>query len=235
MRHPEAIEQPGQRIIFGQTSADVGGFALFSNIDAKAQKAADESKKQLSDERIYKDAIAKLSKKEAKVELIKVDTHSPNIDFKDEKTTLTVGYIAPGWPLSDCPNGIVAYIEYIISGIDKEVRAVVFARFHKGPNVTDDVINLSEFSIAKKPLQDFIDKILFRIKLPYAKSLLYQRNANFLAKNNNLAFLSTSTPLDIIEMEECFGFSHFLIKLFHRFFFLEFFFFLYFFCFTTEL
>lgn len=132
---------------------------------------------------------------------------------KDKNTTLTVGYVSPGWPLSHFPNGIVAYVQNIIAGLDAKTRPIVFARLLDGFAETGDVINLSNFNIDKSPLQTLVDKILYKIKLPFALSLRYKRTAAYLAQNQKRAIQSAATPVDIIEMEESFGFASFLMKM----------------------
>ena len=133
------------------------------------------------------------------------------MQMKDKNTKLTVGYVSPGWPLSHFPNGIVAYIQNVIAGLDAKTKPIIFARLLEGLSEAD-VINLSKFNVDRSPLQKFFDKILHKIKLPYAQSLRYKRTAAYLAQNQIRAIESAATPLDIIEMEESFGFADFLIK-----------------------
>lgn len=130
----------------------------------------------------------------------------------DKNTVLTIGFVSPGWPLKDFPNGIVAYIENITDGLDKKTKPNIFARFLKDFAVTANVIDLSNFNNNKSSLQKLIDKILYKIKLPFAKSLIYKRTAIYLAQNQKRAMQSLATHVDIIEMEESFGFADFLMK-----------------------
>lgn len=81
------VEAAKQLVKQGQSETVAYILTSLESDNAKAQKATDESRKQLSDERIYKDAIAGLNKKEVKVKLILVNIEGGNIDFNDEKTT----------------------------------------------------------------------------------------------------------------------------------------------------
>jgi hypothetical protein len=81
------VEAAKQLIKQGQSETVAYILTSLESDNAKAQKATDEFKKQLSDERIYKDAIAGLNKKEVKVKRILVNIEGGNIDFNDEKTT----------------------------------------------------------------------------------------------------------------------------------------------------
>jgi glycosyltransferase involved in cell wall biosynthesis len=133
--------------------------------------------------------------------------------IKDKNTNLTVGYVSPGWPLSHFPNGIVAYVQNVIAGLDKKTKPIVFARLLEDSTDTTDVINLSNFNHHKSPLQKLVDKILHKINLPYARALRYKNTAVYLAKNQKRAIESAVSPVDIIEMEESFGFAGFLMKM----------------------
>lgn len=132
---------------------------------------------------------------------------------KDKEATLNVGYVSPGWPLSHFPNGIVAYIQNIIVGLDEKTKAIVFARLVEDFEANKNVINLSNFNPTKSRLQKLVNKILARIKLPYFQSVLYQRDFAFHAQNQILAIQSAEVDLDILEMEESFGLADFLIKM----------------------
>ena len=132
---------------------------------------------------------------------------------KDKEATLNVGYVSPGWPLSHFPNGIVAYIQNIIVGLDEKTKAIVFARLVEGFEANKNVINLSNFNPTRSRLQKLVNKILARIKLPYFQSVLYQRDFACHAQNQILAIQSAEVDLDILEMEESFGLADFLIKM----------------------
>lgn len=138
--------------------------------------------------------------------------------IKNEKSSLVVGYVAPGWPLSDFPNGIVAYIQNIVAGLnlaelDLKITAVILARVLKEVSSDDHVINLSNYNTPKPPLQKLLDKVLYKIKLPFIQSIIYARTAAYLAKNQYLAVQQSKMPIDILEMEESFGFAGFLTKI----------------------
>ena len=133
--------------------------------------------------------------------------------INDKNSQLTIGYVSPGWPLSDFPNGIVAYVQNVIEGLNAKTKPIIFARLLAGFAETDDVINLLKFNVDKSPLQKFFDKILHKINSPYARQLSYKRTAVYLAQNQKRAIESAAAPMDIIEMEESFGFAYFFMKI----------------------
>jgi len=118
---------------------------------------------------------------------------------------LTVGFFSPGWPLSNYPNGIVSYVENIISGFDKNsVDAVVLANSMAGDDKYDQVINLSKFS--GNQLNDrLIDAVLYRTSVSDALRSKIGRGVIRAVKASGL-------PIDILEMEESFGASSLVVS-----------------------
>jgi len=113
---------------------------------------------------------------------------------------LTVGFFSPGWPLSNYPNGIVSYVENIISGFDKHsVDAVVLANSIAVDYKNGEVINVSKF--ADNQLGDrIIDAVLYRTSVSDALRSKIGRGVV-------RAVIASELPLDILEMEESFGAS----------------------------
>jgi glycosyltransferase involved in cell wall biosynthesis len=128
------------------------------------------------------------------------------------KTGLKIGYVSPGWPLSDFPNGIVAYIENMVNGLDENTQTFILARALKDFKPNENIVNLARYNLPKNVLQKLLDSALHKIKLPYARSILYQRDSNYLAQNLNSAIQKLSESIDIIEMEESFGFAASFVK-----------------------
>lgn len=131
----------------------------------------------------------------------------------DEKTVLTVGYTSPGWPLRDFPNGIVTYVQNILIGLDINIKPIILAAPLIGTEVKDQLIDLTKFGTNRNILQKLLFSILYRIKLPYAKSVLYRRTAAENARKIYLAIQALETPLDILEIEESFGTANSLMKM----------------------
>jgi glycosyltransferase involved in cell wall biosynthesis len=129
------------------------------------------------------------------------------------KTGLKIGYVSPGWPLSDFPNGIVAYIENMVNGLDENAQAFILARTLKNFKPTQNIVDLVSYNLPKSLSQKLLDSAFHKIKLPYARPIQYQRDSNYLAQNLNSAIQKLSEPLDIIEMEESFGFAATFIKI----------------------
>ena len=131
----------------------------------------------------------------------------------DEKTVLTVGYTSPGWPLRDFPNGIVTYVQNILIGLDINIKPIILAAPLIGTEVKDQLIDLTKFGTNRNILQKLLFSILYRIKLPFAKSVLYRRTAAENARKIYLAIQALETPLDILEIEESFGTANSLMKM----------------------
>ena len=131
----------------------------------------------------------------------------------DEKTVLTVGYTSPGWPLRDFPNGIVTYVQNTLIGLDVNIKPIILAAPLIGTEVKDQLIDLTKFGTNRNILQKLLFSILYRIKLPFAKSVLYRRTAAENARKIYLAIQALETPLDILEIEESFGTANSLMKM----------------------
>jgi len=113
---------------------------------------------------------------------------------------ISIGYFAPGWPLSGFPNGIVAYIENIISGFDRTlVSPFILANEMLADYRGEVVLNLSNFA-ERQLIERLIDRILFRVSEQDAiRKVIGRRIVRAL---NRITF-----SIDILEMEESFGAS----------------------------
>jgi glycosyltransferase involved in cell wall biosynthesis len=131
----------------------------------------------------------------------------------NKKTSLTVAFVTPGWPLSKFPNGIVTYVHNILHGFNEDAKPIVLAAPLVGSEVEDRFINLSKFLNTKNILQQLVDKILRQIPFSFAKSMQYQRASRMNAERIKLALQNLSHPLDLLEIEESFGTPDFLHKM----------------------
>lgn len=131
----------------------------------------------------------------------------------DKKNTLTVGFTSPGWPLCNFPNGIVAYIQNLLYGLDDQTRPIILAQTLINSELRSDLIDLSKLAVTRGILENIIDKILYNIKLSCLRSVKYRRNIMLNAQQLSIAMQQLSVPLDILEMEESFGAAHYLVKM----------------------
>lgn len=129
-----------------------------------------------------------------------------------DKEKLRVGYLSPGWPLKNYPNGIVAYIQNIIDCQEDKMTPFILTDNYINNDATDNLIKLSS---SKSFLESNIDRVLFRIKSQHLEDLKHIRHINFYAKKIAQATKKLTTPLNIIEVEETNGIAHFLIKKTH--------------------
>ena len=127
-------------------------------------------------------------------------------------TNLTIGFISPGWPLSQFPNGIVAYVQAILSGLPINIKAVVFADPVVGIDLKNQLIDLSKFKIKRNLLQKTIDWFCSRIKLPFAASMSYKARVIESAEKIYVAMQQLDSPIDILEIEESFGTAMHLVE-----------------------
>lgn len=130
----------------------------------------------------------------------------------DKKNIFTVGYVSPGWPLNNFPNGIVAYIQNVLYGLDDKIKPVIFAHTLIGSAPDVDLIDLASLTTPRSIVDNLLDKIIYSLKFPCFRSIQYKRNMASTAKKINSAIQQLAMPLDILEMEESFGTAHFLMK-----------------------
>ena len=81
--------------------------------------------------------------------------NKPN-QIAGESKTLRVGYISPGWPLRDFPNGIVTYVQNILIGLDSSIKPIILAGTLIGDEVEDQLINLYKINTNKSLFQKFL-------------------------------------------------------------------------------
>ena len=114
----------------------------------------------------------------------------------DKNQPMHIGYTSPGWPLAEFPNGIVTYVQNIRCGFDGDLKPVVLAAPLISAELKNQLINLSKFSINRGLLQRATDSLLYRIKLPFANSLRYQRVSAQNALKIHLGIKECAVPND---------------------------------------
>ena len=131
---------------------------------------------------------------------------------QDHEPRLTVGYVSPGWPLSDFPSGVVAYIQNVKSGLGDKADVCILATMLKHFQANDNIIDLASFHLPKSISQSLLDKFFTSIGSSYLKSIQYKRDFSYFAKGFNRAIQKNYPQMDILEMEESFGLPVFLMK-----------------------
>lgn len=117
-----------------------------------------------------------------------------------DSKALAIAYVAPGWPLSDCPNGIVSYVENIITGLDQKVTKSLVLANSMSPDYKDEwAIDLSLFS-GNRLVDRLADGVLYRTSLPDAICQTISRRIVSALKQFKM-------QMDLLEMEESFGAS----------------------------
>lgn len=125
--------------------------------------------------------------------------------------TLRVGYFSPGWPLSSYPNGIIAYLENIISGLGDNVSPTILT-----PNLKEQETDGLAVDISKYNYNSFyfrgLENLLTKLKYGGIESIQYKnmlRDSGFKLRS---ALKDLKEPLDILEMEESFGLNYNVIN-----------------------
>ena len=129
-----------------------------------------------------------------------------------EKNNLSVAYLAPGWPLEFFPNGIVAYIDNIISGFDRNTQAYILANQISGNEMSDHIVDLSSIVIERTFIEAFLDKVASRTALSFAQRYTIERSLSMLMQRIDIGLSALVTKPDIIEVEESFGLAVPLIE-----------------------
>ena len=101
-----------------------------------------------------------------------------NLDSADDEL-LRVGYFSPGWPLSSYPNGIVAYIQNIVKGLENLAHPIILTDHFDGYVSNEEVVDITKFEFQRSLTQKVIDKILGKLESPYIHKLIYK---NYLSK-----------------------------------------------------
>jgi len=128
------------------------------------------------------------------------------------KVPLSVAYLSPGWPLSHFPNGIVAYLENLIAGFDRNTQAYILANHVRGNTMAGHIVDLSAISLHRTLVESCLDKLASRTSLSCAHRYTAQRSLlNAVQKVNKGLDLLAIKP-DIIEVEESLGLALSLVE-----------------------
>lgn len=123
---------------------------------------------------------------------------------------LSIALLSPGWPLSQYPNGIVTYVQNIISGFSNLANVHIIAREVKN-EINKQVINQADFVSTEGLIDKLINKILFKFKISYAQDKLNERKWTSNVRQIKRALDSSGTSIDLIEVEESFGLARWLL------------------------
>lgn len=129
------------------------------------------------------------------------------------KKSLRVGYLSPGWPLSNYPNGIVAYIVNILSGLSPDIQANILTSNINQADMTDMIVKLNKHQpkYFNYPSRIF-GKILPKLACNNPELLNYKKALRESAYSIRHALAELKEPLDILEMEESYGHNYYLLN-----------------------
>jgi len=114
-----------------------------------------------------------------------------------DSETLSVAFLSPGWPAGKVPNGIVTYTSTMVDALRPlGVRSKIIST--RPPLQHDDAF-VSELA---RNGHSFSDKVLARVAPVYASAKSIG--------NAILRELLKTEPLDILEMEESYGWARFI-------------------------
>jgi hypothetical protein len=99
-----------------------------------------------------------------------------------------------------------------LDGLDNKTREIILTEVLGDLKPSDDIIDYSSLANSISSWEILLDKVLYRINLPYSHLFLYKKNTARLAQSLALAIQQLKEPLDIFEMEESLGISGFLVK-----------------------
>jgi glycosyltransferase involved in cell wall biosynthesis len=132
-----------------------------------------------------------------------------------KKNILRVGYISPGWPLKNFPNGIVTYIQNVIYKQEDKIDAVILTNNLIAQSPDKNLVLLDDQSKHRTYLDKIIDIIIEKFS-QYTKFdnivIRCKRRINLYAKIISHSVNQLDTPLDILEIEETYGTAHFLLN-----------------------
>ena len=107
-----------------------------------------------------------------------------------------IALFSPAWPLGANPNGIVTYVHWLADAYGKlGHRVSVFT-----PKLTDDGLTVGVYQIREGWRYRLAQRVLTRLKSNHFKTLHYGVAIGALIKE-----VHRQDPIDIIEMEESFG------------------------------
>jgi glycosyltransferase involved in cell wall biosynthesis len=130
----------------------------------------------------------------------------------DKKNILRVGYVSPGWPPKNFPNGIVTYIQNIIYKQEDKINAIILTYDLIEVTPNSNLINLSSIINKRSVFERIFDKVINSITLNSFVPIRYKRGMEYRSNKIINALNQLKEPLNILEIEESFGVSHFLVN-----------------------
>lgn len=130
---------------------------------------------------------------------------------------INVGLFSPGWPLSAYPNGIVTYVQNIISGFNEYdvLATIVTANIQVGASGASgaSILDLAQFYKDRNFMVKLCDKILLSgvandCVISACRDYKIKRDISVIIDALN----SLKNEVDIIEVEEAFGKAKYLEK-----------------------
>jgi len=128
------------------------------------------------------------------------------------KKTISVAYVSPGWPLSHFPNGIVAYIENLVAGLDSNTQACILANKILGHDMIEHTVDLSAISTDRTLMESILDKAASRTSLLCAQRYVAKRSLSTATQRINKGLNTLAVKPSIIEVEESFGLALSLVE-----------------------
>jgi len=125
-----------------------------------------------------------------------------------------VCYISPGWPLSAFPNGIVTYIQNIVSGFDSVVTSIIATNKLVNERLGNrEIIDLTKFYKNKGVLFKFCNKIFGSTIAPkYIKDWYKEYRLKMYCAAILRGVGAAIDKIDILEVDESFGVAKYLVK-----------------------
>ncbi len=121
---------------------------------------------------------------------------------------LSIAYYCPRWPLGAFPNGIVTYVSILtnqlrLQGHQATILADAVAEGYRDPGVYD--LHEARTSISQRPVNRVMYGLWRKVSAHPANSHLYRR-----AMVTTLSRAITERRIEIVEMEESFGWARWL-------------------------
>ena len=118
-------------------------------------------------------------------------------------SSLSIGYLSPGWPLEACTNGIVSYVTEMADQLPKMAhRVTILASKTFGAQEDAGIYDIQESSSARSVAQRVVDKLRYRIAPWEAIDRMYSRSIT-----TTLRRAIVERGIQLFEMEETFGSS----------------------------
>ncbi|MFN3880725.1 MAG: glycosyltransferase family 4 protein [Nitrincola lacisaponensis] len=122
-----------------------------------------------------------------------------------------LGIFVPGWPLDDFPNGIVSYTENLILGFDEQIITVIIAGKLKREINCKNLIKINGAKISTH--EKFISKLSKLVNIDRLHGVANELQVERYAASIVGGLKKHSYNVDILEIEESFGYSYYLQKM----------------------